>query len=404
MPDDLFPRAGDGSGSRGRPDGTSERAEQALRRVFAAQAAGASPGPAPRVGELADRSRPRRWPAALGVAAAVAALAVTSAVALRPDTDPAPVAGPSQVASASPTPSSEPSGPPSDAPSTGPSPAPTGSTPAIPATPTATAATAAPTTTGGTPAATTSVIVWACLDSDDGQPTVRPERRAATPATGTGMSETEVRVAAAVDLLDTRPAVDPEYTNFWAPETQDAPPAGRTTVSVGDAGTTVAFSGSGLSGLATGATVGCLTETLVRTVVSNGGTAPVTYLLDGEPAAFAELDLSEPARPSVDALASGWILDPYEGQRVRAGTVTLSGTATAFEATVGWAVLDEGGAVVAEGFTMAGANGEYGPWTVPVDLVPGSYTAVVWEDNMAGDAEGPGPRIWEDTKSFTVVP
>jgi hypothetical protein len=49
---------------------------------------------------------------------------------------------------------------------------------------------------------------------------------------------------------------------------------------------------------------------------------------------------------------------------------------------------------------MAGANGEYGPWTVPVDLGPGTYTAVLWADNMAGDHS---PRLWEDTKTFTVV-
>jgi len=218
------------------------------------------------------------------------------------------------------------------------------------------------------------------------------------------MNDQEALVAAALEALDSRPALDPDYVNYWALEPEDDPRLGRTGVSIAADGTTVDFAGAALGGLATGATFTCLTETLVRTVVSNGGTAPVTFLIDGQPAAFAELDFSEPARPSTDLLAGGWILDPYEDQRVRAGTVALSGTATAFEANVSWEVLDEDGAVVAEGFTMAGSNGEYGPWTVPVELSPGDYTAVLWAENMAGSDEGPGPRLWQDTKTFTVVP
>ena len=393
MPEPLFPTGRDRSG--GGPD---DPAERALRRALAAQASAVGPSPAPRVGELVDRSRPRRWPAALGVAASVALLAVASAVALRPDVvpSPVPVAGPSggPSASASVETSPSPSSDPSTQPSSGPSPAP----------PPSSGPTPGPTSTAPVPDGA-STIVWACLADGDGtKPRVAPERRSAQLPTGTGMTDQEATTSAAVDLLDTLPPLDPDYVNYWAPEPEDPAPPGRTDVRITDSGTTVAFSGRALSGLDTGATFTCLTEALVRTVVSNGGTPPVTFLLDGEPAAFAELDFAEPARPSADLLVGGWVLDPYEGQRVPAGTVTLSGTATAFEATVSWQVLNTGGAVVAEGFTMAGSNGEYGPWTVPVDLQPGTYTAVLRAENMAGEDEGPGRWLWEDTKTFTVVP
>ena len=38
------------------------------------------------------------------------------------------------------------------------------------------------------------------------------------------------------------------------------------------------------------------------------------------------------------------------------------------------------------------------------DLQPGTYTAVLRAENMAGEDEGPGRWLWEDTKTFTVVP
>ncbi|WP_448629146.1 Gmad2 immunoglobulin-like domain-containing protein [Cellulomonas soli] len=71
--------------------------------------------------------------------------------------------------------------------------------------------------------------------------------------------------------------------------------------------------------------------------------------------------------------------------------MTVSGEATAFEGTLVWDVVAAGSgddaAPVAQGSTQAGANGEVGPFTIAVDLEPGTWTVRVWEPDMS-DGEG----------------
>lgn len=391
MPEPLFPTGRGGSG---------DPAERALRRTLAAEASAVDPGPAPRVGELDGAGRrPRRWPAALAVAAAVGVLAVASAVALGSDDPPAPVAAPSETPVA--TASAEPS--PTQAPSATAEPSVVDSGTADPADPSGSPEPSDPAT--GTEPGT--VVVWASVvDQRTQSGRLVPERRPVDLPVGAG---TEERVQAALTLLVSTAPRDPDHYSGWYWDPADAggtapydgaEPVG---VQVRDDGTTV-----DLPAAATRAPLGSFgvltaVDELVRTVVSNGGTAPVTVLVDGAPAdLWGMVRLEEPVSPDPDLLTGGWILDPYEGQRVAAGTVTLSGTATAFEATVLWSVLDADGTTVAEGFTMAGANGEYGPWTVPVELSPGTYTAVLQAPDMAGEGDT-SPPIWEATTTFTVV-
>ncbi len=173
-------------------------------------------------------------------------------------------------------------------------------------------------------------------------------------------ADPEVLVRSAVRHLLSEPAPDPDHTNLW--DGDDRTPA-AVSVDITDSGTTVDLPSSAF-GTSVGSEAASLAvSALVRTVVSNGGTAPVTVLVDGRAGAEAwgAVVLDEPLSPSAQDLASGWILDPYDGQRVAAGTVTLSGTATAFEGSVSWAVLDADGATVQQGATQSGSNGDYGP-------------------------------------------
>jgi hypothetical protein len=80
-------------------------------------------------------------------------------------------------------------------------------------------------------------------------------------------------------------------------------------------------------------------------------------------------------------------------------TVTLSGSATAFEATVAVLVLDQEGNVLAESFTMAGANGEMGPYQTTIDVDPGAGTPF-WVMIGEGDASGEGDMVWAATATL----
>ncbi|WP_336923620.1 Gmad2 immunoglobulin-like domain-containing protein [Aquipuribacter sp. SD81] len=336
-----------------------------------------------------------RWVVVAAVTVAVVAVAVVVwlLVGGSGDDAAAPEPSPASGTSAPPSPA-----PPSPAPDTaGASPVPSPDTVSTVATD---AATAAPTVTA-TVTAGVPLVVWHQReqDSPDGVRLVLVADRALAEVAGDGPL---AAVRAALDTLLSTPAADPDHANPWA-----AGDGGGAVLDVREAesgGTVVdlpveAFDGSvGSEGAA------LAVAALVRTVVSNGGEAPVTVLVDGEQGAEAwgVLSLDEPLEPDTADLAGGWVLDPYEGQRVPAGLLTVSGTATAFEANVLWEVLDEAGDQVDAGFTTAGANGEYGPFTFDTTLRPGSYTVRVYEESMAGPDEGV-PVVWEDTTRVEVV-
>jgi Immunoglobulin-like domain of bacterial spore germination len=80
---------------------------------------------------------------------------------------------------------------------------------------------------------------------------------------------------------------------------------------------------------------------------------------------------------------------PAPGATVDGPDVTVTGTGTAFEATLNWeAVPAGGGDPVAQGFTTAGANGEIGPFTFTATLPKGPVTLSVWEPDMSDGAAG----------------
>jgi hypothetical protein len=102
----------------------------------------------------------------------------------------------------------------------------------------------------------------------------------------------------------------------------------------------------------------------------------------------------------------GWVVTgvsspegTIESASISGGRVTLSGSATAFEATVSVLVLDQEGNVLAETFTMAGANGEQGPYEATIGVGPEAGTPF-WVMIAEGDASGEGDFVWATTAAL----
>lgn len=76
------------------------------------------------------------------------------------------------------------------------------------------------------------------------------------------------------------------------------------------------------------------------------------------------------------------------------GAVTIAGSATAFEATVAVSLLDLEGNVLATTVTMAGANGEMGPYEASIVVGGDAGSSVHWVLIGEGDASGEGDLMW----------
>ena len=130
--------------------------------------------------------------------------------------------------------------------------------------------------------------------------------------------------------------------------------------------------------------------------------APVEFFHDGLAPVLGIDQPSFKAAPENDVLAFVNVTEPGEGDPV-SGTVTASGVANSFEATVPWEVRDQNGKKVLDGFATAeGWMDKLYPWESQVDLsslAPGTYTFVAMTDDPS-DGEGAGPT--EDTKTITV--
>lgn len=139
-----------------------------------------------------------------------------------------------------------------------------------------------------------------------------------------------------------------------------------------------------------GATAGC------RTGETDPGSEPTQEATT--PAPDPDEPTDEPAdeptqEPSAEPGAAvngpNSITAPVPGAQVTGPTVTVSGEGTAFEATLNYRVVAAGTQdVVAEGYTMAGANGEVGPYSFDVELTPGEYTVRVWEPDVSDGESG----------------
>lgn len=114
---------------------------------------------------------------------------------------------------------------------------------------------------------------------------------------------------------------------------------------------------------------------------------------------------TEPPAPDTSAAVNGpnSITFPTQGETVTS-PFTATGEGTAFEATLNYRVLVAGSEEEAVGvtYTMAGANGEIGPWSVDLALEPGAYTLQVWEPDVSDGESGSGPYVNLVEVTFTV--
>lgn len=136
-----------------------------------------------------------------------------------------------------------------------------------------------------------------------------------------------------------------------------------------------------------------------------GDRLPVKVEHDGKPAATllgVTVGAGLKAAPELDVLALVNITEPAEGTVVT-GTITATGRASSFEATVPWTIENRSGKVVLKGFATAdGWVDKLHPWETEIDvsgLAPGRYTFIARTDDPS-DGEGGGPT--EDTKRITI--
>lgn len=341
--------------------------------------------PTPAPGPGSELTHQRRWVPALAVAAGVVAVAALGAGALGilDDEGPAPVAAPSEEAS-----SGEPSAPAAVEPSESAEPSVDPSPVIEPTGPEVTAFEAQ---------------VWYVTEYRPGQLALVPET---VELTGPEQPDPQEAVTKAVEYLLTSFPEDPDYVNgFWGTAAEESDrPAPSVSVDVQPEGTTVDISAGALSEGLGSEYATLAVQQLVQTIVANGGTEPVTVLVDGQSGvdAWGVLVLGQPEEVDPSVRSLGWITSPDEGAVVDSGTITVEGAATGFEGEVDWEVIDaaEGG-VVRSGFTSAGANGELGDIEFTVDLMAGEFIVRLFDASEAGAGEGP-PVIFEDTKTFSV--
>jgi hypothetical protein len=130
---------------------------------------------------------------------------------------------------------------------------------------------------------------------------------------------------------------------------------------------------------------------------------PVTFRVGGQPSTIFGIDSADGignAKP-LTVLGLVNVTAPEQGSSAD-GSLTASGVASSFEATVPWQIR-QGDDVVQDGFATAeGWIDKLYPWETQIDisgLAPGEYTFVAMTDDPSG-GEGGGPT--EDSKTFTV--
>lgn len=203
-------------------------------------------------------------------------------------------------------------------------------------------------------------------------------------------------LTAAAAVLASDP-LDPDYIGLWNPAGEVLGVSQADGVIEVDVSTaaTVTTTGSAGAVLAVQALVYAVTGALQSD-------DPVRLLVEGTPVdeLFGVLDMRQPiarADPiSVRLLVQ--INDPNEGDVV-GRTVTVSGEAAVFEATLPWRVETPDGTEVQSGVTQTAEGQTFSPFSFDVTLEPGSYVVVITEDDPS---DGAGRPPSSDTRGIVV--
>jgi Immunoglobulin-like domain of bacterial spore germination len=190
-------------------------------------------------------------------------------------------------------------------------------------------------------------------------------------------------IRAAVDALAVPPA-DPDYRSAWL----GVPAALRR------AGTTETVTFAAAPALA-GAGAEMAVQQVVYTVTAaDPAVTTVRVVAPGLPAALTATAVRRAGE--LDVLAPVWVLAPADGAAAGA-PMTVSGTASVFEATVSIEVR-RGSAVVARATATASAGApRRGDWSATVSVPPGDYVVAAFEVSEKDDA-----LVGVDTKRVTV--
>jgi hypothetical protein len=190
-------------------------------------------------------------------------------------------------------------------------------------------------------------------------------------------------VTAAVAGLAAAPA-DPDYRTPWRDRTARVTRSGATA--------TVTFAAA--PALGTGEARYAVQQVVYTVTAADPRLVRVRVVAPGLPAALTATALGR--ADQLNTLAPVWLLDPVDGGTA-AATMTVSGTASVFEATVSVEVR-RGSAVLARTTATAsvGAPGR-GDWRATLSVPPGDYVVAAYEVS-----EKDGSRVGVDTKRVTV--
>ncbi len=217
------------------------------------------------------------------------------------------------------------------------------------------------------------------------------------------VDEADPVVAAAREASDGTPE-DPDYRTLWPSDlvtSVETSPDGEYAVYLAGA------AGESMSSGLSPAEAELAIQALVYTIQGAGGsTDPVRFYADSRPLTKVlgvETGGAVTRAPQLDVLALVNVTTPEQGSTLIPGTITASGVASSFEATVPWEILDATGNQVLQGFATAEGWAErLYPWETEIDvsgLAPGDYVFVARTDDPSA---GEGPGAFEDTKDFTL--
>lgn len=206
------------------------------------------------------------------------------------------------------------------------------------------------------------------------------------------------RATEAAKLVDGGGALDPDYRTLWPGQTVEK-------VTVDDSSITVALNGDAFTEAPDGMDepeAQLAIQQMVYTLQAVAGDRlPVTFVRSEGPKRLFGVDVSKPIAEALwnDVLAHVSLTDVS----VSGTTLTASGVASAFEATVVWSILSGDEEVLKGHASAEGWMDKLYPWTAEVDvsaLEPGEYIFVARDFEHAAGEEGNAPT--EDTKTFTV--